>query len=67
MKAMQFSRISSQHAHTIMHPPAGRSLLGAFQRSLKSARALALGGAAIVTTAAGETYPAFGPASITDT
>ena len=39
---------------TVGMPPTGRNILSAFKRSLQSAHALALGGAAIFTTAAGE-------------
>ncbi|CAK0783988.1 hypothetical protein CVIRNUC_007191 [Coccomyxa viridis] len=50
--ALQQSRSAAMGGKSILGITSGRSLLSAFQRSLKSARALALGGAAIVTTAA---------------
>ena len=39
---------------TVGMPPTGRHVLSAFQRSLESAHALAVGGAAVFATAAGE-------------
>ena len=65
-QAIQCSSVSLQHTHDAMLPIAGCSLLGAFPRSLRSAGDLALGGAAVFTSAAGETCPACGPISILD-